>query len=150
MRITREKPNPRPELRQNWHVLTVGESGFSMLDIYARMQRGLEIEVIREFVMQVNKKDESGTLHPAAPVSAIPNRFFRDLVSSVDPTVLGDFKRHVAEFLESNRHTIRAENILVDFRVSAAPVPLQYIEATEEVFRREGHESPVKQLIIFT
>ena len=63
--------------------------------------------------------------------------------------VLADFKRHVGQFLAANNRTIRAEKVLVDFHVSPAAVPLQYVEATEEVFRGEGPESFVKQVVIF-
>lgn len=121
-----------------------------MLDIYGRMQRGLDIDLIRKFANRINETDESGTLYPQAPISAVPNRFFRDLATSSDPVVLADFKRHIGEFLAANRRTIRAEKVLVDFHVASGPVPLQYVEAVEEVFRGEGPESPVKQVVIFT
>lgn len=61
-----------------------------------------------------------------------------------------DFKRHITEFIEANRRTILASNILVDFHVSPEPVPLRYIEATKEVFRLAAQDSPVKEVVIFT
>jgi hypothetical protein len=143
-------PDTRPERWQRWHILTVGESGFSMLDIYGRLQRGLDIEVIRNFATRINEYDESGTLHPRAPISAIPRRFFRDQAQSTDPRVMQEFERHVTEFVEANRRTIKAANVLVDFHVSPASVPLRYIEATERIFRSEGPDSPVKEVVIFT
>ena len=150
MNIAREQRDTRPERWQHWHILTVGESGFSMLDVYGRLQRGLNIEVIRRFAAQINENDESGTLHPHAPISAVPCRFFRDQADSVDPAVIRDFKRHIGKFIEANRRTIHATRVLVDFHVSPAPVPLQYIEATEEMFRSAASDSPVEEVVIFT
>jgi hypothetical protein len=150
MKVTRQQQDTTPQRWTDWHILTVGEAGFSMLDIYGRLQRGLEIEVIRTFADRINEADESGTLHPQAPISAVPRRFFRDQSDSIDPSVLNDFKRHITEFIEVNRRTIRASRILVDFHVSPAPVPQRYVEATEEVFRFDAQNTPVAEVVIFT
>lgn len=120
-----------------------------MLDIYGRLQLGLDIEVIRTFADRVNEDDEPGSLHPRAPISAIPRRFFRDQADSDDLSALNEFKRHISEFIEANRKTIRASRILVDFHVSPAPVPLRYIAATEELFRLTGQDSLVEEVVIF-
>lgn len=78
MRITRENQDTTRERWVGWHILTVAEAGFSMLDIYGRLQYGLDIEIISRFAGQVNKRDEAGSLHPTAPISALPKRFFRE------------------------------------------------------------------------
>lgn len=150
MKITRQQPDTTAERWKAWHILTVAEAGFSMLDIYGRVQRGLDIELIRKFAERINEHDESGSLHPRAPISAVPRRFFRDQADSIDPSVIDDFKRHITEFIEANRRTILASKILVDFHVSPEPVPAQYVEATEEVFRLTGQSSPVAEVVIFT
>lgn len=150
MKITRQQQDTATQKWMGWHILTVGEAGFSMLDIYGRLQRGLDIEVIRNFADRINEGDESGTLYPRAPISAVPCRFFRDQSDSIDPSVLNDFKRHITEFIEANRRTILASRILVDFHVSPAPVSPRYIEATEEVFRLTGENTPVTEVVIFT
>ena len=150
MKITRQKQDTNTGQWTCWHILTVAEDGFSMLDIYGRLQRGLDIEVIRNFTDRINERDEAGSLHPQAPISAIPRRFFRDQESSTDLMVLNEFKRHISEFLEANRKTIRASRILVDFHVSPAPVPYRYIEATEEILRLSGQDSPIEEVVIFT
>jgi hypothetical protein len=150
MKITREQPDKNAQRWMDWHILTVGESGFSMLDIYGRLQRGLNIEVIRQFAARINENDESGTLHPRASISAVPCRFFRDQAESLDPSVMVDFKRQIADFLEANRQTILASKILVDFHVSPAHVPSRYIDATEEVFRLAGPDNPVTEVVIFS
>lgn len=150
MKISRQPQDTTVQRWMGWHILTVGESGFSMLDIYGRLQRGLDINVIRSFADRINQNDESGTLHPRAPISAIPCRFFRDQSGSTDPIVLNDFKHHITEFIEANRKTILASRILVDFHVSPAPVPPHYVEATEEVFRQTEQDTSVAEVVIFT
>lgn len=149
MRILRRKQDTTRQWK-GWHILTVGEAGFSMLDIYGRKQYGLAIEVIRVFADRINESDESGSLYPRAPISAIPCRFFREQASSTDPSVLDDFKRHISDFIESNRKTIRATRIFVDFHVSPAPVPRHYIEAAEEVFRLSREDSGIEEVVIST
>lgn len=149
MRITRQEQDTTPQRWTGWHILTVGESGFSMLDIYGRLQHGLDIEVIRVFADRINEHDESGSLYPKAPLSAVPRRFFRDQADSTDSSVMNDFKRHISEFIELNRKTIHASRILVDFHVSPASVPRHYIEATEEIFRLSGQDGGIEEVVIF-
>ena len=120
-----------------------------MLDIYCRHRNGLESEVIRQLADSVNERDEAGSLHPRAPVSALPRRFFRKQENSADPTVLNEFKHQVAEFLSANRITICAQRILVDFHVSPALVPRRYVDATEEVFRLHNQDEKIKEVVIF-
>jgi hypothetical protein len=132
-----------------WHILTVAEAGFSMLDIYGRRHHGLDIELIRKFADQVNEKDEAGSLHPLAPISAVPNRFFREQERSMTPEIVNDLKRCISEFLVANQTSIHAKRILIDFHVSPAAVPSRYVEAAEEVFRAFG-EGSIDEVIIFT
>lgn len=150
MKLTREHQDIRAERWTDWHILTVAEAGFSMLDIYGRNQRGLDIDVIRQFADRINERDESGGLHPRAQISAVPRRFFRDHENSADPSVLNDFKRHIVEFLAANKSTIRAQRILVDFNVSTAPVPRHYVDATEDIFRSHDQDGPIQEVVIFT
>lgn len=150
MKITRQEQDTTVERWTGWHILTVGEAGFSMLDIYGRRQHGLDIDVIQSFADRINERDEPGSLHPKAPISAIPHRFFRDQAKSNDSSVLNEFKRHISEFIEANRKTIRASRILVDFHVSPASVPHRYIEATEEIFRLTGQDDLIEEVVIFT
>lgn len=121
-----------------------------MLNIYGCHQNGLDSEVIRHFADNVNDRDEAGSLHPRAPISALPRRFFREHENSADPTVLSDFKHQVAEFLGANRIAICAQQILVDFHVCPALVPRRYIDATEEVFRLHNQDETIREVVIFT
>jgi hypothetical protein len=132
-----------------WHVLTVAEAGFSMLDIYGRGHHGLDRDLIGRFADRVNKSDESGTLHPQAPISAVPNRFFREQANSTAPEIVNDLKRHIREFLVTNHNSIHAKRLLIDFHVSPAAVPSRYVDAAEEVVRLYGQDS-IEEVIIFT
>lgn len=135
------KPMKVRELRQDelaakgdwagWHVLTVAEAGFSMLDIYGRDEVG--IAVIREFADRVNDGDEPGSLHPRAAISALPRRFFRDSVEP-DAATLKVFRQHLQQFIKVNESEILAPRVVVDFHVSSAPVPVPYVKATIAAF----------------
>ncbi len=149
MKLTRDQQDVTANRWAGWHILTVAEAGFSMLDIYGRNQHGLDIEVIRQFADRVNERDEVGSLHPYAPISAVPRRFFREQENSSDPAVVDDLKRHIREFLVANQNTIHAQRILIDFHVSPALVPSRYVDAVEEVFRLYGQDS-IQEVVIFT
>ena len=150
MKITSQQQDSSPENWKGWHILTVGEAGFSRLDIYARQQHGLEIETVSQFADRINASNESGSLYPRAPISAVPRRFFRDHANSDDPQLLSDFRRHISEFLDANRKTIHAKQLLVDFHVSAQPVSGQYLDAAEAVLLSQGPDSGVEEVVIFT
>lgn len=149
MKLTRQEQNSDSATWRGWHILTVAEAGFSMLDIYGRHHNGISIEAIQQFADRVNQTDESGTLYPRAPISAVPRRFFRELSSSHDPDVLNDFKRHIRDFLAANASTIHADRVLVDFHVSSSPVPLDYLYAAEEVFRDQRPDATLEEVVIF-
>ena len=151
MSITREHQDSTRESLNGWHILTVAEAGFSMLDVYGRHQNGLDIEVIRQFSDQVNQRDEAGSLHPKAPISALPSRFFREQEKTMDPAVLNDFKRQLAGFLTAAAQgAIHAQRVLVDFHVCPAPIPRHYVDATEEVFRLFDNCESIQKVVIFT
>lgn len=149
MKLTREQQDTTANRWAGWHILTVAETGFSMLDIYGRHQHGLDIEVIRQFADRCNEQDEAGSLHPRAPISAVPRRFFREQENSSDPAVVNDLKRHILAFLVANQNTIHAQRILIDFHVSPASVPSRYLDVAEEVVRLHGQGS-IQEVIIFT
>lgn len=117
--------------QEGWHILTVAESGFSMLSGYASEYRIDEI-TLREFEERVNHTNQSGSLHPKAPISVVPRKFFRELSDSFDSSVLEEFKTHILDFLTANSKTIKSENLVIDFRVSPSPVPRQLITTTLE------------------
>lgn len=135
MNITINKQNEPFEKQEGWHILTVAESGFSMLNAYASDQYGIDDMKIRQFEEQVNDNNEAGSLHPVAPVSAIPRKYLRELLNSTEPSILKEFKTHLKEFIAANSKSIKSEKIVIDFRVSPSPIPQQYIAAIVEVFK---------------
>ena len=149
MIITREHQDTTTSRWVGWHILTVAEAGFSMLDMYGRHQHGLHNDVILQFADRVNDSDEAGSLYPRAPISAVPRRFFREQADNQDPAIVNDLKRHIREFIVANQNTIHAKRILIDFHVSPAPVPSRYVDAAEEVIRLNGQDS-IQEVIIFT
>lgn len=116
----------------NYHILTIAEAGFSMLDIYGRHHYGVDIEIIRQFADRINTNNESGSLHPHIPISAIPRKYFRDHESTTDTNILKEFQSHIKDFLVANRTHIQATALLIDFHVSSTNVPKQYINALLE------------------
>ena len=102
----------------NFHVLTFAETGFAMLNIYAD-QFEISTETINQFAKQVNRKNESGSLHPVAPISAVPRRCIRNLE---DSAVLA---HHIIDFLQANHRHIKAKKILFDFRAGVAPFVIE-------------------------
>jgi hypothetical protein len=119
-----------------YHVLTFAETGFAMLNIYGE-EFGLERNTIERFSQEVNRRDESGSLHPKAPISAVPRHLIRD---DNDAETLAD---QIKEFLKANKNQIKANKLLIDFRAGVAPFVLEacrialespYANCIDEVF----------------
>lgn len=149
MKTRRTKHNYNDSTYRDWHKLVVAEEGFSMLNIYADHAHGVSIELIRRFADTVNSRNEAGSLHPIAPISAIPRSYFRTIEENQSDDHITGFKRKVCSFLESNRISIKASKILIDLHVSSEPVPEQYLKAIEEVFNDFPDDGIVKDVVIF-
>ena len=100
--------------RHEFQVLTYAEEGFAPLNVHAE-PAGLTKEQLLVFVEQVNRRFETGSLHPRAPISAVPRALIRDMR---DADLLRD---HIAEFLRANVLTIRATKLVFDFRTPTVP-----------------------------
>lgn len=150
MHITRQKQGADSDKWLDWHILTVAEAGFSMLDIYGRHKHHVAIETIKKFADQINNREESGSLYPIAPISAVPRSFFRSVAEEDIPEHLDKFKQHIGEFIEANRKTIRARKILIDFHVSPKPVSEFYLATTEDVFREKVNDDEIDEIVLFT
>jgi hypothetical protein len=130
-----------------WHLLTVAESGFSVLDHFAR-ELALDGATIHQFADRINATNESGSLHPRAPISAIPCRYLRELAEPENESMMNEFKHHIAEFIEANSKTIHASRILVDLHVSSDPVPAHFVEATTDVFSNFNPGEVLEEVVI--
>ena len=96
------------------HIVTYAECGFSPLDIHSR-RLGLDSEQVSAFAKAVNDHADVGSLHPRAPISAVP----RDLIRErQDADALAE---SICKFFKVNRETIKARRIVFDFRVPSVP-----------------------------
>lgn len=104
--LSAEQIKPRlPE----FHILTYAEEGFAPLNIHGR-QYGIPQTLLARFADEVNRKRESGSLHPHAPISAVPRSLVRDQEDSAALCA------EIVEFLRANTQTIRAKRVVFDFR----------------------------------
>ncbi len=131
-RINQSEINSLLETKK-YHILLIAEQGFSMLDMYGNKRFEIAQVLLQKFADQVNDRDDTGTLYPKAPISAIPRRFMRNIPPEGVATLLPEFERHVREFFEANRNRIHASRILVDLHVDDHPVPLEYLDIVESV-----------------
>lgn len=79
------------------------------MNIYAS-EYGLDNAALRDFADDVNTRNEPGSLHPRAPVSAVPRKLVRDAADS------NALREQIADFLRTNEELIGAKKILFDFR----------------------------------
>jgi hypothetical protein len=149
MKITRQKQDKDSNQFMDWHTLVVAEAGPSMLDFYCRYKYKIENQIIRRFAFQVNRRDEPGSLHPFAPITAFPKRDFHEIEKSLIPGHIKRICSHLRDFLEANREHIHANNVLVDFLMPPQPIPEEYIIAIEEVFRTNENATEIEQVVIF-
>ena len=112
-------------INKGYHILTFAETGFAKLNDYSE-KFGLDQETTIRFSEQVNDTDESGSLHPKAPISAVPRRFIRDMT---DAQALAT---QIEGFLIANQATIKATKLLFDFRAGVAPFVVDACELTLE------------------
>jgi len=113
---------------EGYHVLSAAETGFNRIGLreYGE-QCNVTEEKMRRFLEQVNTNDESGSLHPVAPISAIPIQYFRD--ENEDAQALAS---QIKDFLHANHTTIKATKLLFDFRFSMNPFVIEACELALE------------------
>lgn len=102
------------ELVGEYHVLTYAEDGFSPLDTHAR-RLGVDLEKVRAFVDAVNAHSEVGSLHPYAPISAVPQCLVRERQD------VAELAGYIGSFLRTNRETLHAQRLVFDFRTPSVP-----------------------------
>ena len=118
-RTTQDAIWPR---RKEFHVLTYAEGGLAPLSLYAR-EYGIDGTTLSDFADDVNRLGEPGSLHPRAPVSAVPRARVR---AAEDPIALRD---QIVAFLHANEATVHATRLLLDFRTpGVAPFVVTAIE----------------------
>ena len=148
MDITIKTTGEPIEKQEGWHILTVAESGFSMLSGYAGDYYNIDGEMICEFEEKVNKTNQAGSLHPLAPISAIPCKFFREHFDSTDSEIIQEFESMISDFLNNNSKVIQAKNLVIDFRVSPEPINEKYIDTVVRIFNQQN-DNIIKRIIIY-
>lgn len=122
-----------------FHVLTYAEDGFSPLDIHSK-QLGVDREQVRAFVEAVNAQVDFGSLHPSAPISAVPRELVRETQNVAALTAC------ISSFLRANREKIKARRLVFDFRTPS--VPAFAIAALNVAIQAEGACSLDEVLIL--
>src|ERR1700677_1656189 len=113
MTIIHAPKAPDPGSPGEFHIITFAEMGYSMLDIYGR-EFGIDTKTLNEFADRINRQNSFSSLHPQAPISAIPRHCIRD---GADEVLLA---REITDFLRFNRASIKAGKLLFDFRAGVA------------------------------
>jgi len=123
MNVT-QKNELEDAINKGYHVLSVAETGFNKMPlIIMGKQCNVTEEEMKRFLEQVNTNDESGSLHPVAPISAIPKKYFWDEGENIQALA-----SQIEGFLQANQSTIKATKLLFDFRWSMKPFVIEACE----------------------
>lgn len=94
--------------RSDYHILTYAEEGFAPLNMHGQ-QFCIRKDVLVGFADSVNKRNETGSLHPLAPISAVPRTLIRDELSA-DKLV-----QSIIDFFRVNQTAFQVKNIFCNF-----------------------------------
>ena len=137
MKITHTSEKEIKSCIGEFHILTYAEEGFAPLNIHGE-PCGLSKEILVSFANEVNRRQESGSLHPQAPISAVPRGFIRELTDSAS------LSAQIVDFLRANHQTIHAKRLLCDFRTpDVAPHVVSAIENAMRSPEAEGIDEVV-------
>lgn len=137
MKITHTSEKEIQARLGEFHILTYAEEGFAPLNIHSE-PHGLSKDILVRFANEVNRKRESASLHPRAPISAVPCVFIRQLKDSAA------LSAQIVDFLCANRQTIHAKRLLCDFRTpDVAPYVVSAIEDAIRSPEAEGIDEVV-------
>ena len=152
MKITTKSIDSDFEQWRGWHIIVIAKAllGHSALDFYARFMHGIDAETINKFADQVNVEDKTATLCPAAPVSAVPVRYFMYTEIVDIPNYVDDFKKNIIEFIELNRTAIKARKILVDLHRDSDPVSYLYLRAAEQTFQEYAADAEIDEIVLLS
>ena len=115
---TRHKNTARPfyekDLRDGCcHVVTFAEDGFSMFKAWLEFIYGFSVKEGVMLCAKINEADETGTIWPKGPLTAIPRRFCREgLTKDGDLEAL---ERALADALKANTMHSKCYKMVFDF-----------------------------------
>jgi hypothetical protein len=146
--------HPKPHHADDARILTVSETGFSMLNIYTTLEerpyaKNVPQEELEAFAAGINSTGKAGYL-PEQRIAAVPRKFFRDLATSTKPAELEEFKDGMRRFFLEHATEFSTKNLFVDFRVGTPQVPQRYIDATIEVLNSLPEYAAVRRVMFFT
>lgn len=121
------------------HVLTYAETGFAQLSIHGE-RCGIDRETLKEFARAVNERGEPGSLHPLAPISAIPRSLIRDNAEREE------IQRKIAEFFAANREKIRASRICIFLQGHENPETVRAAIAGAVTEEERNDDTPVEEV----
>lgn len=138
MRIVKKSDTEIWPFRSEYHVLTYAEEGFAPLNMHAE-SLNIDKRKLAAFADSVNQRFETGSLHPLAPISAVPRALVRD---GNDSFALRD---HIVEFLRANIEKISASKIICDFRTPSVPA---FVVAAIEAAMDYPDASGIQEVVI--
>lgn len=124
--------------RHEFHFLTYAEEGFAPLNEHTKTF-GITKEQLVSFAGEVNTRNETGSLHPVASVSAVPRSLLRD---QKDPEALC---LCIEDFYKINAARIRAKKVLLDFRT---PNVERFVQRAMEMSLRSEHIKFMDELLV--
>ena len=124
--------------RNNYHVLTYAEEGFSPLNIYAE-ESYLDKEDLKSFANNSNDLDQIMTFYPNYNLSIIPRRFIRKPTSSIE------LHSKLLEFFKLNDLEIKAQKFIFDFRTHELP---EYILNAIYMLKSNKMLSSIQEIVI--
>ena len=122
-----------------FHVLTYAEEGFAPLNQHTK-EAGLSKEQLVDFAARINERNEPGSLHPLAALSAVPRSLIRDQQN------VAALSQSIEEFYRNNSNIIGARRVLFDFR--SPNVERYVLRAIEMSFRSPDAEFITELLVV--
>lgn len=98
------------KLGEEFHCLTYAEEGFAPLNQFTE-NFDIDSQTIKAFADTVNDRNEAGSLYPKASVSCVPRKCVREIFG------FRDLEKHIHAFLDANKKSIGAKNLVIDFGV---------------------------------
>jgi len=124
--------------RHEFHCLTYAEEGFAPLNEFVK---GSDItrDQLTIFADKVNSHNIGGSFFPIANVSAVPRSCVRDSEGHLE------LRLHIDNFLEANKKSIHAKNLVIDLGVpEVSRVTHQIIED----MAKDGRFDDFKEVVV--
>ena len=109
------------------HVVTFAEIGLSNFRTFCDFAYNISWDDIEKYADQVNKANETGTLHPKANITALPRHFFRESVTdSGNGYPENDLRKCIRDAFVAERDHIKSGFMILEFTCSDISYELVY------------------------